>query len=298
MLTHRALQRARPVAAPVSPRSLIQTRSPEECNPQTASPLFSTIPPEIRNIIFQLALCSYPDESRAYPGNAYCFRPGYEYYQRIDTDLLLTCHRVYNETRLLPVIGNEHVFWCHRGPPGSSARPAVYFGKMTKEQQDVIDCVHFFTQLYWLEGTFPAACSIAEMRPRKVKITIRHSDWWYWENNHLLVLKDGWTNEIRLLKRLEEFEIELETFERNKDQMLAIAQRIRNWNIDLWDGRVLSTKGHSLVHDHWRGTSVFADNIGYDRENNSWTRRSRVVRPVAPLVYNTVTLKWTAVAKV
>ncbi|KAK0199669.1 hypothetical protein DFS33DRAFT_1267683 [Desarmillaria ectypa] len=291
-------RRARRVAAPVPPRNLIQTKSPEECNPQAASPLFSVIPPEIRNIIFQLALCSYPDKSRAYPSNAYYFRPGYEYGRRIDTALLLTCHRIYNETRFLPVIGNEHVFWCHRGPLGSSAEPARYFRKMAEEQQNVVDCVHFFTQLYWLEGSFPGACAIAEMRPRKVKITIRHSDWWYWENNQLLVLKDEWTNNIKLLKRLEELEMELETIGRDKDQMLAIAQRIHKRKFDLWDGRVLSTEGRSLVHDHWTGTSAFEGKLGYDKERNVWTHRFRIEGPTSSLVYHTVIIKWTAVVKV
>lgn len=294
MIARRARRRVQEEVA-VPPRKLIQAKSPADCNPQAASPLFSAVPPEIRNIIFQLALRSYPDESRPYPGNAYHFRPGYEYGQRIDTALLLTCHLIYSETRLLPVIINEHVFWCHRGPPGSSTEPDRYFLKMAKEQQDVVGCVHFFAQQFWLEQTFSGVCLIPEMRPRKLKITIRHSDWWYWEDNRLLLLKDGWTNKMSLLRRLEEFEIELETFERDKDQMLAIAQRIRNWRINLWDGRILSTEGCPLVHDKWTGTSVFEGNLGYDRERNIWVHRSGIAGPAAPLVYHTVTLKWTAV---
>ncbi|KAK0493483.1 hypothetical protein EDD18DRAFT_1178404 [Armillaria luteobubalina] len=294
MITRRPRQAFREGAA-AFPWKLMQTKLPKDCNPQTASPLFSVIPPEIRNIIFQLALRSYPDKSRPYPGNAYHFRPGYEYGQRIDTALLLTCRLIYNETRLLPITSNEHVFWCDRGPPGSRTKPAIYFSRMASEQQDVVDCVHFFAQQYWLEQTFPKICSTAGLRPRKLKITIRHSDWWYWENNQLLALKEEWTDKMSLLRRLEEFEIELETFERDKDQMLAIAQKIRNWKIKLWDGRKLSTEGCPFVHDKWTGTSVFERNIGYDREGNVWVQWPRIAGPAAPLVYHTVTVKWTAV---
>ncbi|PBK64879.1 hypothetical protein ARMSODRAFT_1022864 [Armillaria solidipes] len=267
---------------------------------QATSPLFSVIPPEIRNLIFRLALRGYPDRTkRYYPGNAFYYRPGYEHDRRIDTALLLTCRRIYDETRLLPVIENEHVFWYDRGPPGSSADPARYFRRMAEEQQDVVDCVHFFTQQYLLEGRFTGSCAITEMRPRKLKITIRESDWWWFELNHSLVLTDKWTSEIRLLKRLEEFEMELETIERDKDQMLAIAQRISNWKIDLWDGRVLSTEGRALVHDVWRGTSVFENRwTWYDWESNAWTNRPGIIGPGAPLVYHTVTVKWIAVVKV
>ncbi|KAK0211889.1 hypothetical protein IW262DRAFT_1301352 [Armillaria fumosa] len=281
MITRRARRGFRDEAADI-PWKLMQAKSQKECNPQAASPLFSVIPPEVRNIIFQLVLRSYPDKSRPYPGNAYYFRPGYEYGQRIDTALLLTCRLIYNEARLLPVISNEHVFWFHgnRGPPGLRMEPARYFRRMVEEQQDAVDCVHFFTQQYWLEQAFPTACLIPEMRPRKLKVTIRHSDWWHWEDNQL---------------RLEEFEMELETFERDQDQILAIAQRIRNWKIKLWDGRKLSTEGCPLVHAKWTGTSVFEGNRGYDRESNFWFYRPGIVGPAAPLVYHTVTLKWTAV---
>ncbi len=83
---------------------------------QEALPLFSVLPPEICNLIFRLALYAYPDKARGYyPGSAYYFRPEYEHYQRIDTALLLTCHRIYDETHLLPVIEKEHVFWWGAG---------------------------------------------------------------------------------------------------------------------------------------------------------------------------------------
>ncbi len=91
-------------------------------------------------------------------------------------------------------------------------------------------------------------------------------------------------------------------------QLLAIAQRLRNWKIDLEDTadtgglkrpRVLSTERRPLVHDNWMGTSIFETYhyCWYDMERNAWTDGPGVVRPVAPLVYHTVILKWTAVVK-
>ncbi len=96
------------------------------CNHAPKSPIGSLPPrgltpllrftPEICNLIFRLALYAYPDKARGYyPGSAYYFRPEYEHYQRIDTALLLTCHRIYDETHLLPVIEKEHVFWWGAG---------------------------------------------------------------------------------------------------------------------------------------------------------------------------------------
>ncbi len=48
-----------------------------------------------------------------------------------------------------------------------------------------------------------------------------HSDWWWFELNHPLVLEDEWTKKIKLLKDLEEFEMELEAIERDQDQACA-----------------------------------------------------------------------------
>lgn len=77
---------------------------------QFQSPLFSKIPPEIRNEIFRLSLTEYVPEGNEWTGrlgeiqnpgygNArspgkYVKRPGYEGLKTVDTDLLRTCKRV------------------------------------------------------------------------------------------------------------------------------------------------------------------------------------------------------------
>jgi hypothetical protein len=79
------------------------------CN-QFQSPLFSKIPPEIRNEIFRLALTEYVPEGNEWAGKLseiqspgfgnlrstkdYVKRPGYEGLNTVDTDLLRTCKRV------------------------------------------------------------------------------------------------------------------------------------------------------------------------------------------------------------
>jgi hypothetical protein len=182
-------------------------------DPQDGSPLFITIPPEIRNRIFAFA--------RPYPEDAYYYRPGYHYCQRIDTALLATCCRIYSETHDLPVSHNEHVFWgsANRGPPGLklSEKPRRYFKQMTLDQRKAVVDVHLFTQLFWLEGTFPNICN--EMNPKRIKITVRHTDWWFWENNTRLIMKTGWGDDLKSIKELEVLEVELETMERDKAQV-------------------------------------------------------------------------------
>ncbi|KAI9873214.1 MAG: hypothetical protein M1830_000705 [Pleopsidium flavum] len=248
-------------------------------DPQSACPLFTQIPAEVRNHIFELALTEYDDASRPYERGSFHYRPGYHFRQRIDTDLLRTCRRVYLEANLLPVAINEHVFWCYRAPPGMkhASEPSQYFLKMTPQQQNAVDCVHFFTQQFWLEGQWDDACRIPEMRPRKIKITLRHADWWCWEYKEKLgidprlpgrvkwqemgkepgldEIKRAWGYHFRHLRGLREFEMELETIESNKDQLDAIAQRGLAWKFDLCDGSVLSTEGTSLIEHSWKGVA-------------------------------------------
>jgi len=200
-------------------------------NEQAQCPLFNRTPPEIRNHIFHLTLRSYYDKlAGPYPSETYFTRPEYRYPQRIDTNLLSTCRKVYLEAHLVPILVNEHVFWCYRGPPKSIADPKAYFKRMTDEQRTAVEKVHFFAQMYWLEGSFPTVCALKEMKnlgraskgPKSLKITIRHSDWWFWERNMRLRIQQHWGNMLVKLKGLEELELELETIERDKDQVCPL----------------------------------------------------------------------------
>lgn len=257
------------------PREAISNNFATSYDPQSACPLFTRIPPEIRNSIFKLALTEYDDTDHPYEEETTYCRPDYYFPHRIDTDLLRTCRRIYLEAHLLPVALNEHVFWCYRGPPGRkyAADPQGYFELMTPQQLDAVDCVHFFTQQFWLEGRFADACRLSSMRPRKIKITLRHSDWWVWEVQAKLgidprlagrVMWDemgrkprtdegelGFGYQFRHLHGLRELEMEFETSPLQIAELENIVQRALAWRFDLLDGNVLSTEGTAVVRYLW-----------------------------------------------
>ncbi|KAI9761999.1 MAG: hypothetical protein M1840_001497 [Geoglossum simile] len=259
---------------------------------QLSCPLFTRIPGEIRTRIFEFALAEYDDTFRPYDETAFYYRPGYHYRQRIDTALLRTCRLIYLEARLIPIVINEHPFWCFRGPAHRrlGARPQTYFPGLTPEQRIAAEHIHFFTQQYWLEGTWAGSpwatvTQIPEMRPRKLTITVRHTDWWYWEcddplgidprlpgrvhKNEMLSgdphaeVKDSgdrraarvrlaWGNQFKNLKGLCELVIELETVERKKSELDGIVARAKGWWFKLADGKVLvrdeaETRGHTWI---------------------------------------------------
>ncbi|KIJ95147.1 hypothetical protein K443DRAFT_683256 [Laccaria amethystina LaAM-08-1] len=278
--------------------SLLATLT-RDFNTQDTCPLFSRIPPELRREIFVLTLTSYDDESRPYPPTAYYTRKGYHYYQNTHTALLATCRRIYSETHDLPLSLNEHVFWCYRGPQTQTyTDPRIYFSRMTLEQRDAVNRVHFFIQLYWLRDSFSGFCTLPEMRPNNVKITIRHSDWWFWEQNERLNMEEPtWAKNLKMIESLEGLEIEIETMERDKDQQLeSIVQTMLKWKFNLFDGRVLTTNGTEIIHDRWVGQSSFDGEYRYNFDEGEWDMiaglTTDVYGPEPGLPYHVITLRW------
>jgi hypothetical protein len=301
----RALRVVHPILRVPSPERTPQPTIHESLVPkfaekymaQVSCPLFTRIPGELRTRIFEFALTEYDDLRHPYDENTFYYRPGYHYRQRIDTALLRTCRLIYLEAHLIPIAINEHTFWCFRGPPHRllDARPQIYFPGMTPEQRIAAEHIHFFTQQYWLEGTWAGSpwatvTQIPEMHPRKLTITIRHTDWWYWESDEPLgidprlpgrvhkhemlssdphaEIKDSgdrraarvrlaWGNQFKNLKGLRELVIELETVERKKLELDEIVSRAKGWWFKLADGKVLIRDEAETRSYTWVGSREF-----------------------------------------
>ncbi|KAJ8117582.1 hypothetical protein ONZ43_g4173 [Nemania bipapillata] len=120
---------------------------------------------------------------------------------RVDYALLLTCRRAYLETHSLPLLQTEQRFYCHRGPfSGTSEGSRMDVGKFITErlskpaptsdlrQKDLVRSARLFTQQYWLEDAFLpfVSTSIWFTNLEHLRITLRRSDWWNWEQNDTL----------------------------------------------------------------------------------------------------------------
>jgi hypothetical protein len=88
-------------------RALAQI-TPGNSDPQTQSPLLTVLPSEIRNSIFEYAVCQTINCSRPVSNTSHTHRPGHEYDAHIDTALLRTCRLIYYETRTLPLRSATH----------------------------------------------------------------------------------------------------------------------------------------------------------------------------------------------
>ncbi|KAF2457492.1 hypothetical protein BDY21DRAFT_274175, partial [Lineolata rhizophorae] len=200
-------------------------------HPQTQSPLFGVIPAEIRNLIYEFTLAQAEDGEH-YPPNAYYYRPGYRRRGRVHAQLLLTCRRVYGETHGLPMRLATHPFWHSRGPPHAYRLKLLNFLRLTPKNLRDLEHVQFFTQLWWLEQGKLSADYLNQPRfqPRRITITIRHSDWWYWEKDHALKIEDAWVDRFRGPATLRLLTMEFETIERKAGQLdNIVAKQVPKW---------------------------------------------------------------------
>ena len=222
----------------------------EEVNPQENSSLLNRIPGEVRNKIFELVCIAYYDKSRPTPQNTYHYRPGFRYAHRIDTALLRTCRRVYTEAHHLPTSLNSHVEW-HERNRGPSQYTAL------KAHHPAMTSVQLFMQQVWLESwDYTIARRLSEEYPhlRELKITIRHSDWWWWERWAPLHLdpkchgrdntppsaSTAWGRSVCRFANLERLVFELETRVGKKNELDAIVAKAGDW-------RFPHSYGHNLV---------------------------------------------------
>ena len=279
------IKRKRAVRNASKPTAIEKITSRPYINPQIASPLFSLLPAEIRQHIFQYALLSHKDLSKPYSRHSFWYRPGYTHARTIAINLLLTCRRIYLETDLLPLTQNEHTVWgveSSRVPPFTSSY--LLNGSMNLSQRNAIQYVHFFMQQFWLEDwrnrwlaysqSWPEGC------PPRLRITIRHTDWWYnllgensplaldpkrkgrakvadWVGEDKPFEPGSWGQRFEYMKGLEIFELELETLETKRGELDVIIGRTPTWRFPLGDGRVLFLDEKATVRDAWTGSKHF-----------------------------------------
>lgn len=289
----------------------------EKCNPQSQSPLFTTIPAEIRNQIFAFALLQYEDFSEPYEEHDYCYRPGHRARRIVSTSLLLTCRRVWLEANHCPMSQATHAFWFEQ----NARRPAwtkeshasednrfrALIDSLTLLHRRRVRHLHVFAQMYWLEQSMQRAHIWTALKKKSLKldsftVTIRHSDWWNWESNQPLRFSTDWLvgllqSEEATARQVAEFHLELETLADKIDQLRPIIANIKATVADSnnqaqdedEDKRAIETPKWDFI----------APSSGADFESTSWSgpitlggKVHDVYRKREQLDYVVATLRW------
>ncbi|KAJ8114440.1 hypothetical protein OPT61_g3676 [Boeremia exigua] len=263
---------------------MVFSLSSSPVNSQLQSPLFGTLPGEIRNQVFSLALMQHDDEADTYPTDSYWYRPGFSAPQKSNSALLQTCKMAYAEGQKVFLSELEWAFWfgtwdlggmcgrrhshcSDRGPEGRSRDQACinFCRSLPPQAVQSLQKYRFFTQMYWLEGGSSLRMLLAQpqFRPTQLTITIRYSDWWNWELDQPLRMREDWLRSFRGNPGLRTLRVEYETLTPKREEMLHIVERNRKWKLpvkregydtDIFEG-YLVTQGSDLKEWKWRGTS-------------------------------------------
>lgn len=242
-------------------------------NPQEDCPLFH-VPGEIRDSIFSYVLTDHPDPSNQFSDKTCYTRPSWKADQSTDTRLLRTCRAIYRETWFKPFLLREHTRWLSspdRAPPSRHHPPPM--SRMLKriaDQQGTnnveIERLRVFAQMYKLEdGELMRLLNSSYLAPRIVTLTIRHTDWWFWEDDEPLRFEANWIKGVAsvLSSSTNQLCIELESLKRKKDQVDKIAaQMIKKWYFKRKDGVVLYAA--TTQQSQWSGSSTW--------NNKRWVR--------------------------
>jgi hypothetical protein len=256
--------------------------SPEalaSCHMQEQSLLFSVVPRELRSEIFRLACAPYDDAEQPYRYTDYFYRPGHHAKIKSCTSMLYTCRRAWIEASHLPLQLAEPTFWMRsedRQPKWTRNRLPTAHDNGLRDEQRFLDFmhgltarnrsnlkrVHIFAQMYWLEQDMWTSIvfdgSKKDYRnfdwPPEVKITIRHTDWWFWERGRDLSMKDDFIG--RLLGRpafqgSKIFVLDLETLrssQKKVDQLKAIIKRIKRDQNSIGHWAIEDNSGLEIMH--------------------------------------------------
>lgn len=161
-------------------------------------------------------------------------------------------------TRSSQTLALTNVF-SDRGPNGRSGSQdcTSFFDNLSPQQARDLEQVRFFTQMFWLEHgrSLNQIFNHANFRPSRLTITIRYSDWWWWEHNTPLKMSQEWLRDFNGSPGLRELKVEYETLTWKKAQMDQIVARNKKWRLRVRDGGHLSADGTKLEEWTWTGPS-------------------------------------------
>lgn len=108
-----------------------------------------------------------------------------------------------------------------------------------------LETMQVFIQMFALERHWDLKGIITsaerDIPTRHLIITIRYTDWWFWEDNQPLRIDSRWIDRLELPDTLEKLTMELETRQGKKDELDAIVRRqVAAWEFKTSGGKRLT----------------------------------------------------------
>jgi hypothetical protein len=124
-----------------------------------------------------------------------------------------------------------------RGPEHRSGTPTCrrFFFDLDPRAAEILKNVRFFTQMYWLESgsDLNDIFNSTRFQPTVLTITIRYSDWWFWEDNDPLSMSEDWLKCFNGNPGLRQLRVEYETLSWKKEEMMVIILRNKSWKLPI-----------------------------------------------------------------
>ena len=242
------------------------------CDDQDVSPLFNVLPGEIRDLIYAYTLSDFEDLTHPYDLETCYRRPGYMAARKTETSLVRTCQKIYSEAWFLVWTQAQHTFFLTadgRKPTKTTdheqmARTSQLIERLhpdTPTRRKEVHSIQIFAQLYMLEpgAHLNSLLQIPHFLPRTITITLRHTDIWYWEQDHPIHVNTPWVHLARFPTSVTKLRIQFESTERRKPQVDYVINRAREeWffqRID--DVHLVPDTDHSPEHLRWSGSSTW-----------------------------------------
>lgn len=160
----------------------------------------------------------------------------------------------------------------------------------------VIETAHLqiFAQLYKLEPgiSLRMILTLPLLRPQCITITIRHHDWWFWEDDRPLLIRGRFVDIAKLPPSTRELRMELESLQRKKAQIDYVAASMcESWTFQCQgnDAVLFRAKTQDCTSSTWSGSSTFTD-------GKRWIRDEVDAKP-GMLEYYVKTVLWKPVPR-
>lgn len=245
---------------------------------QYCSPLFSILPGEVRDLVYEHALADFEDLSRPYDFETCYRRPEYLGPRKTDTSLLRTCQAVYKEAWYMSWTSARHTFFLtaedRRPKKTTSVEQMARICRIVERlhpnvpvRRKEVANIQIFPQLYLLEpgGNLSRILSIKHFMPRSITITLRHTDIWSWESDAPIHIGTSWVARCRFPPSVIDIQIQVESLERKKAQVDHVTDRIRKeWHFIRTDDVHLVASRKEIPPLRWTGSSTW--------NNQRWVR--------------------------
>ncbi|KAK7187353.1 hypothetical protein PSPO01_06583 [Paraphaeosphaeria sporulosa] len=240
-------------------RSLANT-TPQSAHPQLQSPLFAVLPSEVRNLIFEYAICQRidPDPHESPPETQIArSRPHHERHPVTHTALLRTCRLVYTETRTIPLRSATHHVYGDQALSYNSNEWDHFLFHMSRQSGE---CLHHLHSTNWWLPDFTKHLQ-PHLQWRKITWTILSSSWDFtneWETPKFSYAEKISTklNEILFPDTCREVNLELEVLRKNpthRRKLRAISDQFREIHLTRRDGSKIELDETYSMEYTWEG---------------------------------------------